>query len=208
MKHYFLTLLFGLFALGCSEQPATTQNNRVAVKEASYSFAIPPNTPAASPEQTLKMRKIETEAHIIIMGNLSHEKAHEKLQPLLTRAQNLTDAYSFEQSVAMTMLDQRLLQSETLTPAELKIVGFYTDLLLKWKNPDASIIQPALAKLEGTWSQEKIQQAKNTALTAATEWMQKQGKPVCKDCSTTEKDLDQSKFGQISASVQALQRAE
>ena len=208
MKYYFLTLLFGLFALGCSEQSTTTQNNRVAVKEASYSFAIPANMHEASPEQKLKMRKIKTEAHLIVMGNLSHEKAHEKLQPLLVQAQKLPDAYSFEQFVAMTMLDQRLLRVEALTPSELKIVGFYTDLLLKWKNPDASLIQPALARLEGTWSKEKVRQAKNTAITTATDWMQKQGKPVCKDCSTTEKDLNKTKFGQVEAAVQTLQRAE
>ncbi len=208
MKHYFLTLLIGIFALGCSEQSATTQNNRVAVKEASYSFAIPANMHEASPEQKLKMRKIKTEAHLIVMGNLSHEKAHEKLQPLLSRAQDLQEVWQLEQIVGMTMLDQRLLRAEALTPAELKMVGFYTELLLKWKNPDTSLIQPALARLEGTWSKEKIRQAKSTAITAATDWMQKQGNPVCKDCTTTEKGLDQSKLDQISASVQALQRAE
>ncbi|MBN8587174.1 MAG: hypothetical protein J0L94_02505 [Rhodothermia bacterium] len=208
MKNKFLAIFFALSAFGCSEQSATTHNNRAAVKDASYSSAIPDKSIRPSLEQEKEMLRIRTEATPIMISNLSHEKVHEKLQSLLVRAQSLPDAYSFEQFVAMTMLDQRLLKSETLTPSELSILGFYTDLLLKWKNPDASLIQPALAKLSGTWSKEKLQEAENMAISSANEWMQKQGTPICKDCSSNEKNLDQSKLRQISSSLQIMKRAE
>jgi len=208
MKKIIFAFLFAGIAVGCSEQPNTVNNNHIAVKEAVYFYSIPPNTRVASPEEKKEMRRIKAQAHVVVMSNESHGKAHEKLKPLLNQAENLQEVWSFEQSLAMKMLDQRLLKSETLTPSELSILGFYTDLLLKWKNPDASLIQPALAKLSGTWSKEKLQEAENMAISSANEWMQKQGTPICKDCSSNEKNLDQSKLRQISSSLQIMKRAE
>jgi len=208
MKKTVFAFIFGGFAVGCSEQPNTVNNNHVAVKEAVYFYSTPPNTRVASPEEKKEMRRIKAQAHVVIMSNEPHEKAHEKLKPLLNQAQPLQEVWSFEQSLAMKMLDQRLLKSETLTPSELSILGFYTNLLLKWKNPDASLIQPALAKLSRTWSKEKLQEAENMAISSATEWMQKQETPMCKDCASNEKNLDQSKLSQISSAVQVMKRAE
>ncbi|MBN8588099.1 MAG: hypothetical protein J0L94_07205 [Rhodothermia bacterium] len=213
MKNALFAVAFGLMALGCSEQPASTNNNqRVPLKESVYIHAIPDNMTAAPSDQEKEMRKLEIKATPTIISNLSIESAHDKLKPLLVKAQTLHDVSSFEQRVAMMMLDQRLLRQDTLTPAELTILGFYTDLLLKWENPDASLIQPALEKLKGIWSEEKMKQAQKTAFSAASVWLKKEGKTLdehCKECydKPNEKQTELDKIDQIAAAARALQNS-
>jgi len=83
-----------------------------------------------------------------------------------------------EQLAAHAMLTHRLLNGEG-TPAKRDAIGFYTRLLIDNRNPDASIILPALQTLEGHWPKERIASSAQEASSLAAAWLKRN---PCEDC--------------------------
>lgn len=209
MKTLLPLLVSGLMLIGCSEQPEV-MHQRVQQKNASYSFAIPEGSKEPSKAERKKRYTIDVEIVKAVMSNLSNEQAHAKVQHLLEEGKSVSEIWEIEQYAAMMMLDQRLNKAVTLSKNELAAVGFYTELLLKWNNPNAGIIQPALAHLKTTWTPAQIQKAEQHAVAVASAWMQKEGHgtvPACKGCENeAEQAAHDAAFRDNATALAAMQR--
>ncbi len=83
-----------------------------------------------------------------------------------------------EQMAAHAMLNHQLMKGET-SPQKLDAVGYYTDLLIDNRSPDASMIMPALAVLELHWPEDEIASRAQEAAALAEAWL---ARNPCEEC--------------------------
>lgn len=79
--------------------------------------------------------------------------------------------YRREQVAADWMFKEWLLQDKSSSKKQ-KAIAFYTNLMIENRNPQAQVIQPALQRLEGHWSESHIAEAAGTAFHAADKFVQ------------------------------------
>lgn len=101
------------------------------------------------------------------------------MKPLLGRHTGHPFAHVFEQTATSQMLETRLLPASETSTEYRNAVAYYTDLLLKNEHPDASVILPALHKLEGRQSAAKQQAATEAAIGYARALLEREPCEAC-----------------------------
>jgi len=160
MRFYSLLLLGTLLLAGCSE--IISESPSVEPEPSFHIFQAPD-------VKLFEMSKAEVSAFFkanetvrqrgdeIIKSAGSWQDAHREMADLLQSKQG--DAMSpARQILAARMLEERLLQAPE-SEAKLQALSFYTSILLEARNPDASILLPALEQLKDHWSGEKVAEA-------------------------------------------------
>lgn len=106
---------------------------------------------------------------------------------------------------AQAMLRYRLLEDRNDSPLTRKATAFYTNLMLKNRNPNAVVILKALNRLEGHWSEAHIAEAAGTAAQAARTEFAEQAN--CKSCQTLEDLREVMPGSQISGNTNSAMKA-
>lgn len=89
-------------------------------------------------------------------------------------------AYAKEQTAATSMLTTFLLHGDQPEPAQVEAIGAYTEMLVRHGNPDADLVDQALAALDGSWSDTQISQSAEAAYAATEAYVRAQAD--CEDC--------------------------
>ncbi|WP_457652448.1 hypothetical protein [Rhodocaloribacter sp.] len=160
MRFYSLLLLGTVLLAGCGEaifespgvEPEPTFNIFQAPDVKLFEMSKAEVSAFFKANETVRQKGEQ-----IIESAASWQDAHRELTELLQSKQG--DATSpARQILAARMLEERLLPAPE-SEAKLQALSFYTTILLDAKNPDASILLPALRQLADHWSGEKIAEA-------------------------------------------------
>lgn len=87
------------------------------------------------------------------------QESDSSLRDIIAEYSSEPYAYRLEQAAASDMLHYRLLNKDAVNETKqeyMERISYYTNLLLKNKNPDAHLIHQALEHLENYWSTESI----------------------------------------------------
>lgn len=165
---------------------ATTETERTRLNEA-YSEAA----------------EISHEARQIITRTTDWRQAHAQVKPLLDRYAGHPFAYFFEQTAASQMLEARLLNAPETATDYLDALAWYTELLLRNEHPDASILLPALRKLEGHQGAAKNQAATEAAIGYARALLEREPCEACLPGASFDeiKDSRQQRLYRIQAAL-------
>lgn len=82
-------------------------------------------------------------------------------------------------SSGMNML--RLLLADPTSDPEA--IGYYAGLLTEYRNPNADVLLAAFDRLDGTWTEARLAEARQQAAEGALDWLQRSG---CATCATAE----------------------
>ena len=119
-------------------------------------------------------------------------RRHQEIQTLVTEHRG-DDRLGFaQQEIALRMIESVLAQPDA-DDATRRILVPYVDLLLTHKNPDASVLLPALGRLEGIWPEARREAAiaHSTALAQAylASLPKAQAEPPCEGCTASKNAL-------------------
>ncbi len=107
------------------------------------------------------------------------EEADFEVRNLLSAQAYDTQPYYLEQSAAGVMLNVWLLDEEDAR-MDQEATAYYTQLLLKNRNPNAALILAGLKSLDGYWSAEQVTQSAANAVRFTKARFA--GKKYCADC--------------------------
>jgi hypothetical protein len=193
-RSFLILLLGGSFVIGCTQDNTVAQESTRTTKP---DFFIPLGAPAGQ-RYSVQLAKATTEAERTRLneayseaGEITHEarqiidqttdwqQAHQEVRALLERHIDHPFAYLFEQTAASHLLEARLLPAAETSTEYRDAVAYYTDLLLKNEHPDASVLLPALRKLEGHQSAAKQQAATEAAIGYARALLEREPCEAC-----------------------------
>ncbi len=109
------------------------------------------------------------------------------------------------QGIGLVMLSKHLLSGKE-SQDKLEALSFYTELLVNENSPDASLLVPALKKLEGVWDQQKFNAAVASVNVAAQKFLDSN---ICTECNSGKglsdiADLQQRQLYRMSSAVEEL----
>jgi hypothetical protein len=124
----------------------------------------------------IEMTRIVGEMGYVIESEPGWEIAHAAIKQKLKQYESHRFASYMEQVISSEMLKYRLLKmKQEPHPEYCDAVDFYTNLLLRNRNPNAPLLFDALSKLRGYWHDEKIIRAIDSIVRNAGEYLTMQG---------------------------------
>ena len=115
-----------------------------------------------------------------IMGDAAGWRDADARTRALLRETPDVPTFAKEQTAATSMLTTFLLHGERPEPDQAEAIGVYTEMLVRHRNPDAALIDQALAALDGSWSEARIASAAEAGYVAAERYVRAQAD--CEDC--------------------------
>lgn len=163
--------LFGLILTGCDRQQdrSSSENSSVPEMNAMVKFGSPAQSELSKPST----REFSNEATSFFNAAKSAstvKEADRKVRKILADSSSIDRPFR-EQMAAFAMFANHFAGEETdavdLTEKKLKILGFYTDLFVENRSPEAAYILPALKALRGKWPDQKVAKSAQTVAQAA-----------------------------------------
>ena len=104
----------------------------------------------------------------------SHERVSAYVDSL-ARIDTQTPLHYLQQSAALKMvglpvIDGTMANDSLWDAQHLEVLSHHVEMLVRFRNPQAAIITPALKRLASVWPQEKVAEAARTIAEAASEW--------------------------------------
>ena len=195
MKHViFAAVAVGFVLAGCSDGPVA--DNSALKGPASGSMVIanpddykPSDDPEVRADRFREAAEFRAGLRLALLQAEGWRDADARAREMLADAGGVP-AFKAEQFAAYYMLTMHLLPgSYEAAPEKREAVGYYTDLLVRHRNPNASLIASALSRLEGTWDDERRARAAEASYGAAERLVQV--KTGCDECSLAEARLTQ-----------------
>ena len=195
---WFLVVFMCVIVIGCESEPVAEIMPPESKEITFIPFAADENAhlvklaATGTEEDKAYYWQLREEAHDAtrraeeIIGQGSHWKeADIAVRRLLKEYSTHRMRQQIEQLAAHKMLTYWLLEEEQNQEQLLEALGFYTSLLIDNRNPDASIILPALQELDGYWQATQIASKAQEAHSLATAWLKRN---PCEECLGTSKN--------------------
>ncbi len=185
---YVRSLILGAILLcGCHEM--APQPPEITPEASFYIYQAPEINPAAMSKADVAklfdtINAVTERGREIIESAASWQDAHHELVNLFQA--HPEDAVSpARQVLAARMLEQRLLPAPA-SEARQQAIAFYTTILLKAENPDASILLPALAQLKDHWPEAQREEAIRATRERARAYLERNKDLLARveDCAT------------------------
>lgn len=197
-----MALSFASLLVGCTQDEPFSAQPSPAQADTFVPFSIPegksigllleqatPTEKKALMESYGEAARLQAESETLVMHAASWQEADAALRPLLVAQADHPFAYLFVQVAANRMLARHLLPAASDSPEVLAATGYYTDLLLAWNHPDASVLLPALDRLS-TWTSGKRDEARARVVAAAQRYLEKNPCEACLEGSNVQNARD------------------
>ncbi|MEM9999222.1 MAG: hypothetical protein AAF809_16070 [Bacteroidota bacterium] len=192
---YRLTLIVALaaLALGCREAPITSVSMQPATVDTYIPIIRPTSAPAVPPSSDPAAREVYA-AQMETLTDAAYDL------DLLLRQTSTLDGIAAELEAGLAaladhpmvyhaeqVLAAKVLARSEATPAfveDAALLAPHVERLVAYGHPDVSLIQPALQRLEGVWSAERVAETAARSHEAAAAWL------VDNPCPGCSQDLD------------------
>lgn len=193
---WFLMVLMWAILIGCESEPISEVLPRIsnevtfvpfAMDESAHLVKLAATGTAEDKAYYAQLKEEAYDAEIraeqLIDQSPGWQEADGAVRRLLKEYNTHPMRQQIEQLAAHKMLTHWLLEEER-NQEQLEALGFYTALLIDNRNPDASIMLPALQKLDGYWEAKQVASKAQEAYALATAWLKRN---PCEECLGTSK---------------------
>lgn len=193
MKHFIVIAALAAIAVGCQEapitsasmQPATVDTYIPIIRPASAPAVPPSNDPAARAAYAAQMQALGDAAYdldLLLRQARTLDGVAADLEAGLAALADHPMAYHAEQVLAAKVLARSEAAPDFVEDAVL--LAPHVERLVAYEHPDVSLIEPALQRLEGVWSADRVAETAARSHEAAAVWL---ADNPCPECSL---DLD------------------